>query len=108
MSTSHIDWRWSASPLTILGLHYSVLVFFLPLLFSQLSWYVILAFALYCAFLVWWSAEVAHPMVDDQVPRSSGCTMAIATASGPGDEAACSYRGARLCHRLVPRIPRGS
>jgi hypothetical protein len=53
MSTSHIDWRWSASPLTILGLHYSVLVFFLPLLFSQLSWYVILAFALYCAFLVW-------------------------------------------------------
>ncbi len=45
MSTSHIDWRWSASPLTILGLHYSVLVFFLPLLFSQLSWYVILAFA---------------------------------------------------------------
>ncbi len=28
-------------------------MFFLPLLFSQLSWYVILAFALYCAFLVW-------------------------------------------------------
>jgi len=53
MDTSHIDWRWTAAPLTIFGLHYSVLVFMPLLLFSQLSWWVVFAFGIYCAFLIW-------------------------------------------------------
>lgn len=53
MSTDHIDWRWTAAPLTILGLHYSVLIFIPLLLFSQLSWWVVIAFAVYSAFLAW-------------------------------------------------------
>jgi hypothetical protein len=53
MDTSHIDWRWTAAPLTIFGLHYSVLLFVPLLLFSQLSWWVVFAFGLYCGFLIW-------------------------------------------------------
>jgi hypothetical protein len=61
MNTSHIDWRWTASPLTIGGLHYSVLVFLPLLLLSQLSWWVILALVAYCAFLVWCRRKSLHP-----------------------------------------------
>lgn len=53
MNTDHIDWRWTSASLSILGLHYSVLIFLPLLLFSQLSWWVVIACAIYCSFLAW-------------------------------------------------------